>query len=281
MIYLDYSATTKTSKEVLDTFVKVSTDFIGNPNSLHKLGVESKKLIDASTEQIANIMGVKKDEIIYTSGASESNNTVLKGVALRYQKRGKHIITTQFEHSSIYGPISYLQTLGFEVDFVETDQDGIVKIDIALSHAGVIDSRGSGAGNGQRTPGTLPAAHGENNGLRLHLEQAVSRGRSDDLVPGQVDNGGVGDGFNAQFLRHVDKALGILRAAEGLAEAGQAEAVMDALAQNAAKLLFPLDNENVVHALLFQLDGSRKSGGASADNDYIMHFHYFTSPTNI
>ena len=92
MIYLDYSATTKTSKEVLDTFVKVSTDFIGNPNSLHKLGVESKKLIDASTEQIANIMGVKKDEIIYTSGASESNNTVLKGVALRYQKRGKHII---------------------------------------------------------------------------------------------------------------------------------------------------------------------------------------------
>ena len=129
MIYLDYSATTKTSKEVLDTFVKVSTDFIGNPNSLHKLGVESKKLIDASTEQIANIMGVKKDEIIYTSGASESNNTVLKGVALRYQKRGKHIITTQFEHSSIYGPISYLQTLGFDVDFVETDQDGIVKID--------------------------------------------------------------------------------------------------------------------------------------------------------
>ncbi len=158
---------------------------------------------------------------------------------------------------------------------------GIVKIDIALSHAGVINSRGSGAGDGQRAPGTLPAPHSQDDGFRLHLEQAVPRGCGDNLVPGQVNDGGVGDGFNAQLLRHVDKALGILRAAEGLAEAGQAEAVMDTLAQNAAKLLFPLDNENVVHALLFQLDGSRKSGGAAADNDYIMRFHYFTSPTNI
>ena len=77
VIYLDYSATTKTSKEVLDTFVKASTDFIGNPNSLHKLGVDAHNLIDKATKQIADILKVKPDEIIYTSGSSESNNLAL------------------------------------------------------------------------------------------------------------------------------------------------------------------------------------------------------------
>lgn len=129
MIYLDYSATTPTNDEVLDTFVKVSKEFIGNPNSLHTLGRKSADLIDAATKQIADILGVKPKEIIYTSGASESNNTVIKGVCLQYQNRGKHIITTNFEHSSIYGPLSYLQTLGFEVDFVKTDENGIVDLD--------------------------------------------------------------------------------------------------------------------------------------------------------
>ena len=129
MIYLDYSATTPTNGEVLDTFVKVSKEFIGNPNSLHTLGRKSADLIDAATKQIADILGVKPKEIIYTSGASESNNTVIKGVCLQYQNRGKHIITTNFEHSSIYGPLSYLQTLGFEVDFVKTDENGVVDLD--------------------------------------------------------------------------------------------------------------------------------------------------------
>ena len=129
MIYLDYSATTPTSDEVLDTFVKVSKRFIGNPNSLHKLGVEAKELIDASTKQIADILRINPKEIIYTSGASESNNMAIKGICLQYQNRGKHIITTNFEHSSIYGPISYLQNLGFEVDFVETDEFGIVDLE--------------------------------------------------------------------------------------------------------------------------------------------------------
>ena len=129
MIYLDYSATTPTSDEVLDTFVKVSKNFIGNPNSLHKLGVSSRELIDASTKQIAEILGVSPKEIIYTSGASESNNMAIKGICLQYQNRGKHIITTNFEHSSIYGPISYLQTLGFDVDFVKTDKNGLVDLE--------------------------------------------------------------------------------------------------------------------------------------------------------
>ena len=129
MVYLDYSATTPVNEEVLDTFSKVTREFIGNPNSLHKLGVEAKELIDAATKQIADIFHVKEKEIIYTSGASESNNTAIMGVVNKYPNRGKHIITTRLEHSSVISPISYLQNNGYDVDFVELDENGLVTIE--------------------------------------------------------------------------------------------------------------------------------------------------------
>lgn len=129
MVYLDYSATTPVNEEVLDSFVKACRKYPGNPNSLHKLGVDAKNLIDASTKQISAILGVKPSEVIYTSGSSEANNTAIKGICLKYQNRGKHILTTRFEHSSIYGPISYLQSLGFEMDFIDVLPNGLVSID--------------------------------------------------------------------------------------------------------------------------------------------------------
>lgn len=128
MIYLDYSATTPVNDEVLDSYIGACQKYIGNPNSLHKLGFESNQIIEKATTQIAEILGVKKEEIIYTSGASESNNTVIKGVCEKYKTRGKHIITTNLEHSSIYGPLSFLQNNGYEVDFVNLDKDGMVDI---------------------------------------------------------------------------------------------------------------------------------------------------------
>lgn len=128
MIYLDYSATTYASTEVLDSFNK-ALKYIGNPNSLHKLGINAKNLIDASTKQIANLLNIKTGEVIYTSGASEANNLAIKGICLKYQNRGKHIITTSFEHSSIYGPINYLIDNGFTVDFVKTLDNGLVDMD--------------------------------------------------------------------------------------------------------------------------------------------------------
>ena len=88
MIYFDNSATTKTRKEVLDTFYKVSEEFFANPNSLHKLGVEARKLMDASTNQIAELLHVKPSEVIFTSGASEANNTAIMGVVEKYPNRG-------------------------------------------------------------------------------------------------------------------------------------------------------------------------------------------------
>ena len=129
MVYLDYSATTPVNDEVLNSFVEASKKYIGNPNSLHKLGLDSKHVIDAATKQIADILHVKEEEIIYTSGASESNNTAIKGVAFRYKNRGKHIISTELEHSSIIGPLNYLVSLGYEVDFVNLDKNGQVDLE--------------------------------------------------------------------------------------------------------------------------------------------------------
>ena len=128
MIYLDYSATTPVNKEVLDTFTRVSNDFIGNPNSLHLLGTKSNELISNATTMIAKLLNIKEKEIIYTSGASESNNTVIKGICLKSSNR-KHIITSHFEHSSINSPLSYLESLGYEIEYVNTDSNGIVDLD--------------------------------------------------------------------------------------------------------------------------------------------------------
>ncbi len=128
MIYLDYSATTMVNDEVLDSFVKSSKNFIGNPNSLHSLGVESKKIIDSATKQIVDLLNIDSSEIIYTSGSSESNNLAIKGICEKYKNRGKHIITTMLEHSSIYGPINYLKELGYTIDYVKLDENGRVDL---------------------------------------------------------------------------------------------------------------------------------------------------------
>ena len=128
MVYLDYSATTKPSSEVIDTFVKCSNEFIGNPNSMHKLGVKSKKMIDSATSQIARLLNVKEDEIIYTSGSTESNNLAIKGIAYKYKNRGKHIVTTLLEHSSILEPLNFLSELGYTIDYVKLDSNGMVDL---------------------------------------------------------------------------------------------------------------------------------------------------------
>lgn len=126
MIYLDYSATTPVSLDVLDSYNKVSKDFIGNPNSLHGLGTKSKDLIASATKQISELLGVSENEIIYTSGATESNNTALIGVALANRKKGKHILISKLEHASIYKICDYLKELDFEIEYIENNGEGLV-----------------------------------------------------------------------------------------------------------------------------------------------------------
>ncbi len=129
MIYLDYSATTPVSYEVLDTISKVTKEFIGNANSLHALGLKSANLLESATKQIADIYGISPNEIIYTSGATEANNMALIGVAMANHKKGKHIIVSKLEHPSIYAICNYLKSIGFEISYVNNDKEGLIDFD--------------------------------------------------------------------------------------------------------------------------------------------------------
>lgn len=129
MIYLDYCATTPLAENVLDTYLKVSRDFIGNANSIHSLGSKSRQLLESATNQISSLLNVSPTSIIYTSGATESNNLALKGIASYYKNRGKHIITTKLEHSSVSETIKYLESIGYEISYVEIDNNGLVNLE--------------------------------------------------------------------------------------------------------------------------------------------------------
>lgn len=128
MIYLDYSATTMIDEEVLETFNSVAKNYFANPNSFHKLGIKSKELIDQAINQISKELKIDKDEIIFTSSASESNNMAIKGICFKYKDRGKHIITTPLEHSSVVATLNYLTTLGYEVSIVDLNKDGTINM---------------------------------------------------------------------------------------------------------------------------------------------------------
>lgn len=126
MVYLDYSATTPVSYDVLESYNKATRDYMGNVNSIHSLGVKSRVLLNSATKQICELFNILEEELIYTSGATEANNMALKGVALAYKKRGNHIIVSKLEHPSIYSICNYLETLGFEISYVNNDEDGLI-----------------------------------------------------------------------------------------------------------------------------------------------------------
>ena len=128
MIYLDYSANTPVSEDLLRCFCETEREFFGNPNSTHDAGKAARERMDEITVSIAGLMGAAPEEIIYTSCASESNNTALKGIAALARSRGMHIISTALEHSSVGGCLTALQEQGFEVDLVDIDRNG--KIDL-------------------------------------------------------------------------------------------------------------------------------------------------------
>ena len=129
MVYLDYSAATPPEEEVLKTFYDISKRYYANPNVSHEFGLEAKRIVDESTKLIANLLGVMEEEVIYTSGASESNNLVIKGICQRYKNRGKHILISSLEHTSITKSAAVMQSLGFEVEIIPVTKDGVVDLD--------------------------------------------------------------------------------------------------------------------------------------------------------
>ncbi|MGM0843934.1 MAG: cysteine desulfurase family protein [Bacillota bacterium] len=132
MIYLDNSATTKPYKEVLQTFTKVNEDYFANPSSIHALGGRVESLITKSRKQVAGLLHIKETEVFFTSGGTESNNLALKGTALQYRNRGRHIITSVIEHPSILETCAQLEVLGFEITYLPVDSDGIISVQDVL-----------------------------------------------------------------------------------------------------------------------------------------------------
>ncbi|MEW9051755.1 MAG: cysteine desulfurase family protein [Neobacillus sp.] len=128
MIYFDNSATTKPYKEVLDAFVKVSSEYFGNPSSLHGLGIQAEKLLSHARSQVANLLEVKQTEIYFTSGGTESNNLAIKGTALLHRNKGRHVIFSSIEHPSVHGAMEQLKQHGFEITCLPVDADGRVQV---------------------------------------------------------------------------------------------------------------------------------------------------------
>ncbi|HFU4369590.1 TPA: cysteine desulfurase family protein [Streptococcus suis] len=128
MIYFDNAATTQTQPEVIKTYTEVATKIWGNPSSLHNLGTQATRILEASRRQIAELLGKESKEIFFTSGGTEGDNWVIKGVAFEKAHLGKHIIVSSIEHPAVKESALWLKTQGFEVDLAPVNTQGFVDV---------------------------------------------------------------------------------------------------------------------------------------------------------
>lgn len=129
MIYLDNSATTPLNEEVLKEMEPYFCEYFGNPSTLYSLGQKSKEALEEARKRVADAINAKPEEIIFTSGGSESDNLAIKGIAFKNQEKGKHIITSEIEHPAVKETLVFLESIGFEVTYLPVYGDGIVKIE--------------------------------------------------------------------------------------------------------------------------------------------------------
>lgn len=129
LIYLDNAATTKTAPEVVEAMLPFFTENYGNPSSVYSFASGNKDVITRQREIIADTLGANGNEIYFTAGGSESDNWALKATAEAYGNKGKHIITTKIEHHAVLHTCEYLEKQGYEVTYLDVDENGIVKLD--------------------------------------------------------------------------------------------------------------------------------------------------------
>ena len=129
IIYLDNAATTKTSPEVVEAMLPYFTEQYGNASAIYSIGSSNKEVISRARKDIADVLGAKENEIYFTAGGSESDNWALKATCEAYGAKGKHIITSKIEHHAILHTCEYLEKQGFEVTYVDVDEDGVIKMD--------------------------------------------------------------------------------------------------------------------------------------------------------
>ena len=129
LLYLDNAATTKTAPEVVEAMLPYFTEKFGNPSSVYSFAAANKEVINQQRDAIAEMIGAKTNEIYFTGGGSESDNWALKCTAEAYANKGNHIITTKIEHHAILHTAEYLEKRGFEITYLDVDEDGKVKLD--------------------------------------------------------------------------------------------------------------------------------------------------------
>lgn len=131
IIFMDFQSTTPLDPRVTDAMLPYMTVKFGNPHSKsHEYGWEAEKAVETARENVANLIGADSKEIIFTSGATESNNTAIKGVADFYKDKKKHIITTQTEHKCVLDSCRHLQQQGFDVTYLPVENNGLVNLDV-------------------------------------------------------------------------------------------------------------------------------------------------------
>ena len=128
-VYLDNAATTKCSKRSAEIMQRILMEDYGNPSSLHKMGADAEEEIKIARKKIAKTLKVQEKEIFFTSGGTESNNLAIFGGVNANQRAGNHIITTSFEHASVYQPMRYLEEQGYRVTYLPVDKNGILRLD--------------------------------------------------------------------------------------------------------------------------------------------------------
>lgn len=129
MIYLDYNATTPIDPQVAHAMLPYIQEHFGNPSSSHALGQTTKLAVEKAREQVATLLGCSSDEILFTSGGSESNNMAIKGTAYTLRYKGDHIITSSIEHPAVLNPCKHLEEQGYRISYLPVNEDGIVQVE--------------------------------------------------------------------------------------------------------------------------------------------------------
>ena len=183
MIYLDYAANTPVDPAVLERFCQLEHEWVGNPNASHRAGRAARAELARITDSIASLLGVHPSEILYTSGASEANNTAVKGLVQAAGTAGRHVISTPLEHASINGCLEFLRTQGYTVDLLNLRSDGTVdlahldallRVDTVLVSVCAVDSE-----LGIQQPIEAIAAHLQNYpNCRFHVDATQAVGLS-------------------------------------------------------------------------------------------------------
>ncbi len=217
-VYLDNSATTRPYPEVLKEMQRVMEEEYGNASSLHRRGSRAERILNSSRQVLAEVLGVKNSEIIFTSGGTESNNLAVQGIARRYRRRGNHLITTAIEHSSILEPFKQLEKEGFEVTYLMPDSTGVIspqKVAEALTPRTVLVSImhvNNEVGSIQPIAQISAILKAQNPGIIFHVDAVQSFSK----LPVAPEEQGIDALSLSAHKFHGPKGVGVLYLREGI-----------------------------------------------------------------